>query len=75
MSFTLEMVLHRAERAFERVVSLVGRRGYELVAVDASRRLDGKLSVRLTLASERSGEILLRQLEKLVEVEAVQLRP
>jgi acetolactate synthase regulatory subunit len=75
VSFTLEIVVSRAERAFERVVSLVGRRGYELVSVEASRHPDGRLSVHLTLASERSGETLLRQLEKLVDVEAVQLQP
>lgn len=73
MSFTLELVLGRAERALERVVSLCGRRGYELVAVNASTRPDGKFSVRLTLASDRNAETLQRQLEKLVEVEAVQL--
>jgi acetolactate synthase regulatory subunit len=73
VSFTFELVLRRAERALERVLSLTGRRGYELVAVDASTRADGKLAVRLTLASERSAETLKRQLEKLVEVEAVEL--
>lgn len=71
MSFTLEIVLRRAERAFERLLSLTGRRGYELVAVDASRQGDGKLTVRLTLTSERSAEVLLRQLAKLVEVETI----
>lgn len=73
MSFTLELVLRRAERSLERVLSLTGRRGYELVSVNASRRTDGALSVRLTLTSERSADVLLRQLEKLVEVETIRL--
>jgi acetolactate synthase regulatory subunit len=72
-SFTFELVLRRAERALERVLSLTGRRGYELVALDASTRDDGKLAVRLTLASDRSAEVLRRQLEKLLEVEMVRL--
>ena len=64
MSFDLEMTLSRKERAFERVVGLVGRRGYEIVGASATL-LDGgrSMAVRLTLEanaprsfSQRSSE-------------------
>lgn len=72
MSFNLEMTLSRKERAFERVVGLVGRRGYEIVGVTADL-LDGgrSMAVRLTLESERAPELLATQLQKLQEVEDV----
>ncbi len=72
MSFNLEMTLSRKERAFERVVGLVGRRGYEIVGASATL-LDGgrSMAVRLTLESERAPELLAAQLRKLQEVEDV----
>ncbi len=72
MSFNLEMTLSRKERAFERVVGLVGRRGYEIVGVTAEL-LDGgrSMAVRFTLESERAPELLAAQLQKLQEVEDV----
>jgi len=74
MSFRLEMTLRRKERAFERVVGLVGRRGYEVVAVSAALAPDGAaMTVRLTLESDRPAELLARQLAKLYEVTAVRL--
>ena len=72
MSFDLEMTLSRQERAFERVVGLVGRRGYEIVGVAAQLQNDGRsMAVRLTLESERAPELLSAQLQKLQEVEDV----
>jgi acetolactate synthase regulatory subunit len=69
MSFDLEMTLSRQERAFERVVGLVGRRGYEIVGVVAQLHEDGRsMAVRLTLESERAPELLSTQLQKLQEV-------
>ena len=77
MSFTLDLVVKRAERAFERVVGLAGRRGYEIVAVSATMNGDGSaLRVRLTLVprdENRSARTLVRQLAKLVEVESVDI--
>ena len=76
MSFNLEMTLSRKERAFERVVGLVGRRGYEIVGASATL-LDGgrSMAVRLTLESERAPELLAAQLQKLQEVEDVCFSP
>jgi acetolactate synthase regulatory subunit len=75
VSFTLDLVVKRAERALERVLGLAGRRGYEVLAVSATMNEDGRsFSVRLTLVpteGERRAETLARQLERLVEVESV----
>jgi acetolactate synthase regulatory subunit len=77
VSVELALVLRRAERAFERVVGLAGRRGYEIVGVSTAKNDDGRtLSVRLTLEPRdegRSPETLVRQLAKLVEVESVRI--
>ena len=74
MSFRVEVTLRREERAFERLVGLVGRRGYELVGVSADLVSGGTaMVVRLTLESDRPRELLARQLEKLREVTAVRL--
>ena len=77
MSFTLELVVKRAERALERVLGLAGRRGYEVVAASATMRDDGRaFAVRLTLlptTGERRAETLVRQLQRLVDVEYVSI--
>ena len=74
MRFTLELVLKRSERSFERVIGLLGRRGCELVAVRASMSEDERvLRVSLTLESSRRAETLARQLDRLVEVESVRI--
>ncbi len=72
MSFSLQMTLQRKERAFERVVGVVGRRGYEIVGVSAEL-IDGgrSMAVRLALESDRAPELLAAQLQKLQEVEDV----
>ena len=76
MRFTVEMVLNRSERAFERAVGLAGRRGYELVGASATLSEEGlTLLVRLTLESDRKPETLVHQLAKLIEVQSVRLEP
>ena len=74
MSFCLEVKLVRKERAFERVVGLVGRRGYEVIGVSAELADEGAaMSVLLTLESDRSPELLARHVAKLREVTVVRL--
>lgn len=69
MSFTVSLRLQRAERSLERLVGVAGRRGYELVGMQASLGEDAThLDVELTLSSDRSPEALVRQLSKLREV-------
>lgn len=74
MIFRVEVTLRREERAFERLVGLVGRRGYELVGVSADLVSGGTaMVVQLTLESDRPKELLARQLARLRQVTAVRL--
>ena len=76
MSFNLDIELKRTERAFERVLGLVGRRGYDLVSASADSSDDRRsMRVQLTLESDRSGEPLVHHLAKLYEVEQVRITP
>ena len=68
--------MKKKERAFERVLGLVGRRGYDFVSVSAEASEDrSSLMVLLTLESERPGDVLVNHLAKLVEVEQVEMAP
>ena len=74
MSINLEVRLRREERGLERLLGLVGRRGYEVTGVDASLAPCGRvLRVRLRLESERSFEQLVRHVAKLYEVAEVRV--
>ena len=72
MSFSLELTVRRSERALERLIGVVGRRGYEVTGVSANLVAGGHaLAVKLTLESERPAELLAKHLEKLHEVSEV----
>lgn len=73
MRFHLRMKIKRLERSLERVLGLVGRRGHEIERLVAQPS-DGStlLEVRLTINSERSAEVLRRQIGRLYEVESVE---
>lgn len=74
MSFQLQLRVKKAERSIERVLGLVGRRGYEIekILAQPSEGSSG-IDVTLTIQSDRSGEVLVRQIAKLYEVEQVEL--
>ncbi len=74
MSFQLHLRVKKAERSIERVLGLVGRRGYEIekILAQPSEGSSG-IDVTLTIQSDRSGEVLVRQIAKLYEVEQVEL--
>jgi acetolactate synthase regulatory subunit len=72
-AFTLELEIERVERALERMLGVVGRRGYEILSVSAVTTSDDRYLVQLELSSERSPDVLARQLMKLHEVH--QVRP
>jgi len=69
MSFHLQLKVKKNERSLERVVGLVGRRGYEIEELEARSALDPTLfDVTLTLTGGHHEEILVRQLARLYEV-------
>lgn len=70
-SFSLELEVERVERALERTLGVIGRRGYEILSVSAVTTSDSRYRVQLELSSDRSPEVLARQLMKLHEVHEV----
>lgn len=72
MSCSLELALDRAEGALLRVLGTVERRGWNVLSVSAASQAQG-YAVSLTLDGARDPEILCRQLERLVDVQAVRL--
>ncbi len=74
MSFQLYLRVKKAERSIERVLGLVGRRGYEIEKILAQpSEGNGWIDVTLTIQSDRSGEVLVRQIARLYEVERVEM--
>ena len=74
MSFQLHLRVKKAERSIERVLGLVGRRGYEIEKILAQPSAGSRwIDVTLTIQSDRSGEVLIRQIAKLYEVERVEM--
>jgi acetolactate synthase II small subunit len=72
MSCSLELALDRAEGALLRVLGTIERRGWNVLAVNAASDARS-YSVSLTLDGSRDPEILCRQLQRLVDVQAVRL--
>lgn len=76
MSFTLSIRLRRAERSLERLVGLMGRRGHELESLQLVPAAGGDgFDVRVKLTSERSPDVLARQIARLYDVVSVSLDP
>jgi acetolactate synthase regulatory subunit len=76
LSFTLAIQLRRGERSFERLVGLVGRRGHELQSLRLAPTPEGDLfDVSVTFTSDRSPEVLARQIARLYDVVSVSLDP
>jgi acetolactate synthase regulatory subunit len=66
--------LRRAEGDLERLIGVFRRRGWQVTGLEArSIRDSGTMTVHATLEGDRSPEVLARQVERLVEVEAVHL--
>ena len=74
MTFTLDVTLHRTERSLERLMNLIGRRGYEIIdmSVDGTS-LEGLYLVRCKVESDRRPETLQRFVGKLYDVESVRI--
>lgn len=69
MNCQLDLTLRKSERVLERVLNLMGRRGYDVAALQARPTSDGtSLEVAVTIVSDRPVELLTRQLMKLPDV-------
>jgi acetolactate synthase regulatory subunit len=66
--------MQRAEGDLERLLGVFRRRGWQVTALEARGIREGAaMTVHATLEGERSPEVLARQVERLVEVEAVHI--
>ena len=75
MRYQLDLILRRAEGAIVRVLGTTERRGFLPVSVDGEARADGdRWHLRMTVEGEREPETLTRQLEKLHDCLAVEVR-
>ena len=85
MSFSLYVRLKKAEGSLVRLLGQIGRRGYDVLAVRAELSADGKafdvvvdfepfMPVPPAVQEARPAEVLPRLVEKLIEVEKVELR-
>lgn len=72
MSCNLELALDRAEGALLRVLGTIERRGWNVLTVNAASDTR-RYTVSLTLDGARDPDVLCRQLERLVDVQAVRL--
>ena len=63
------------EGAFLRILGLMERRGYHLQTCTLNRKPDGSCVVDIVVESDRSGDLLKRQLERLYDVTGVHLKP
>ncbi len=70
----LQLQLRAVEGAVVRVLGLVERRGFRLLACEAEEVRDGGQPLSLRVRSERSPELLKRQLERLHDVLQVELK-
>jgi len=85
MSFSIYVRLKKAEGSLVRLLGQIGRRGYDVLAVKAELSSDRKafdvvvdfepfMPVPPAVQEARPAEVLPRLVEKLVEVEKVELR-
>jgi acetolactate synthase regulatory subunit len=66
--------VRRAEGDLERLIGVFRRRGWQVVTLEARATRDGStMTVHATLEGDRSPEVLVRQVQRLVDVETVHL--
>jgi acetolactate synthase regulatory subunit len=65
--------IRREEGDLERLLGVFRRRGWQVTALEARMTGGGSMTVHATLEGDRSPEVLARQVERLIEVEAVHL--
>lgn len=71
---TLQLRVKNEEGALLRILGMTRRRRFDLVSVNASSSADGRfMDVRMTVKAERPAPAFVRQIEKLVDVDRVEL--
>jgi len=75
MEYSLNIQLSASEGAVLRTLGLIERRGFSLGKCAISAAGEGGRSMEVTVSSTRPGDLLKRQLERLHDVQSVELRP
>ncbi|PKM05639.1 MAG: acetolactate synthase [Gammaproteobacteria bacterium HGW-Gammaproteobacteria-4] len=76
MRYRLDMTLRQAEGSLLRVLGTTQRRGYQTIGVNGETSSDGdRWHVSLIVESDRPGEVLKSQLDKLYDCLAVEVAP
>ena len=75
MKYTLRIRLSSCEGAIVRSLGLIERRGFSLGKCAISEAGEGGRSMQVIVSSTRPGDLLKRQLERLHDVQSVELRP
>jgi acetolactate synthase regulatory subunit len=75
MNYTLKIQLSDGEGAVIRTLGLIERRGFSLGKCSFSEADSSGRSMQVTVSSERPGDLLKRQLERLHDVLGVELKP
>ncbi len=76
MTCTLTIDLACAEGALQRVLGTIERRGYAIEALDMPPSQNGSWTLSVTArprADERPNEVLVRQIERLIDVRAARV--
>jgi acetolactate synthase II small subunit len=75
MEHSLNIQLSATEGAVLRALGLIERRGFSLGKCVISEAGEGGRSMEVTVSSTRPGDLLKRQLERLHDVQSVELKP
>jgi acetolactate synthase regulatory subunit len=71
---TLQLRVKNEEGALLRVLSMTRRRRFDLIRLHADSSADGRfLDVCMTVRAERSAPAFVRQIEKLVDVDHIEV--
>lgn len=72
MTFTIRVTIRQAERSLERLLNVIGRRGYRVRELRAESVDDDSIYIaRCQLVSDRAPEVLVNFIDKLYDVEHV----
>ena len=75
MEHTLKIQLSSSEGAVLRTLGLIERRGFGLGKCSISEAGDNGRSMEVSVSSSRPGDLLKRQLERLHDVQSVEIQP
>jgi acetolactate synthase regulatory subunit len=72
--FTLQLSMKQSEGVLVRLLSVIRKRRYEVLSLTAIPSEDGSsFNIQATIGADRSAAVLVRQIEKLVDVSRVEV--